>query len=68
MMIDSTVNVVDVRVNTTASAHHDSTGICAASRRSTIWRNSMTSASSREKLCTSAMLPSVSDARSARSE
>ena len=68
MMIGSTVKVVDVRVSTTASAHHDSTGICAFSRRSTIWRSSMTSFSSREKLCTSAILPSVSEARSARSE
>ena len=30
------VKVVDVRVSTTASAHHDNTGICAFSRRSTI--------------------------------
>ena len=51
-----------------AIAHHDSTGICAPSSRSTTMRRPITSASMRAKLCTSATLPSASDARSARSE
>ena len=66
--IASSVSVVAARVITVTTAHQDSTGICAASSRSTAFRSAVTSASTRAKLCTSATLPSASDARSARSE
>ena len=62
------VMVVDARVITDTIAHHDSTGICAESSLLATLRRSCTSASMRTKLCTSATLPSASDARSARSE
>jgi hypothetical protein len=65
--IASSASVVEARVITATTAHHDSTGICAASRRSTTSRSPDTSASTRAKPCTRAMLPSVSEARSARS-
>ena len=64
----SSVMVVEARVSTVMIAHHDSTGICAPSSRSTTMRSPITSASTRAKLCTSATLPSASEARSARSE
>ena len=64
----SMVSVVDALVMVETTAHQDSTGICAPSRRPTTARNSRTSSSTRVKLCTSATLPSVSEARSARSE
>ena len=60
--------VVAALVSTATTAHHDSTGICAASRSSAMVRSPVTSASTRAKPCTRATLPSVSDARSARSE
>src|SRR5437763_96662 len=63
--IASSVSVVDARVSTAITAHHDSTGICAASKLSTTLRRPVTSASTRAKPCTSAMLPSASEARSA---
>ena len=65
--IDSMVSVVEARVSTAQIAHHDSTGICAPSSRATTFFSPITSASMREKLCTSATLPSASEARSARS-
>jgi hypothetical protein len=61
------VIVVDARVITVTSAHHDNTGICAASNLSTTKRTPCTSASTRTKLCTSATLPSASEARAERS-
>ena len=61
------VSVVAVRVSTVASAHHDSTGIWAPSTSSPIFLIADTSLSMRAKLCTSAMLPSVSVVRSATS-
>ena len=67
-MIDRTVSVVDARVSTATTAHHDSTGNCAASSWSLTFLSAVTSCSTRAKLCTNAMLPSASDARSARSE
>ncbi len=67
-MIDRMVIVVAARVSTAIKAHQDSTGICAASSLSTTALSSETSASTRAKLCTSATLPSVSEARSASSE
>ena len=66
--IARTVMVVEARVITVTIAHQDSTGICAESSRWATLRRSCTSASMRTKLCTSATLPSASDARSARSE
>ncbi len=60
--------VVAARVSTAITAHHESTGICAASSLSTTAFNAETSASTRAKLWTSATLPSVSEARSASSE
>ena len=57
--------VVAERVSTAIIAHQDSTGICAASSRFTTLRRLVTSASTRAKPCTSAMLPSASEARSA---
>ena len=65
--IDSMVSVVEARVSTAQIAHHDSTGICAPSSLPTTLRRPVTSASTRAKLCTSATLPSASEARSARS-
>ncbi len=65
--IASTVMVVEARVITVTSAHHDSTGICAASSLSATLRRPATSASTRTKLCTSATLPSASEARAERS-
>ena len=41
------VMVVEARVSTETTAHHDSTGICAPSRRSTTLRSPSTSASTR---------------------
>jgi hypothetical protein len=67
-MIDRIASVVDARVSTVATAHHDSTGYCAASKRSPTDLSATTSDSIRTKLCTNAMLPSASDALSARSE
>ena len=61
------VMVVAARVSTAATAHHVSTGICAASSESTSSRSADTSTSTRAKLCTTAILPSVSAAVSARS-
>ncbi len=58
--------VVEARVSTVTSAHQDSTGICADSSWLATLRRSCTSASMRAKLCTSATLPSASEARSAR--
>ena len=66
--IPSMVSVVEALVSTATTAHHDSTGICAASRSSAMVRSPVTSASTRAKPCTRATLPSVSEARSARSE
>ena len=63
--IDSMVMVVAARVSTAMIAHQDSTGICAASSRSTITAQAVTSASTRAKPCTSAMLLSASEVRSA---
>ena len=65
--IASTVMVVEARVITVTSAHHDSTGICIASSWSATKRSPCTSASIRTKLCTSATLPSASEARAERS-
>ena len=65
--IASTVMVVEARVITVTSAHHDSTGICTASSLSATKRRPCTSASMRTKLCTSATLPSASEARAERS-
>ncbi len=65
--IASTVMVVEARVITVTSAHHDRTGICAASSLSATPRRPATSASTRTKLCTSATLPSASEARAERS-
>ena len=67
-MVDSTVSVVEALVNTAMTAHQDSTGNCAANRRSLTDLSAVTSDSTRAKLCTKAMLPSASVARSARSE
>src|SRR4051794_23780762 len=61
--IASTVIVVEARVMTVTRAHHDSTGICAASNWSATERRPFTSDSTRTKLCTSATLPRASDAR-----
>ena len=55
--------VVEARVITVTSAHQDSTGICAASSWSATERRPCTSDSTRTKLCTSATLPSASEAR-----
>ena len=65
--IASTVMVVDARVMTVTSAHHDNTGICTESSLSATKRRPCTSASMRTKLCTSATLPSASEARAERS-
>jgi len=65
--IASTVIVVEVRVMTVTSAHHDSTGICRARSWSATPRRPCTSASIRTKLWTSATLPSASEARAERS-
>ena len=62
------VSVVDVRVITVVTAHHDSTGIWALSTSSPIFFMPETSLSMRAKLCTSAIFPSVSVVRSATSE
>ena len=64
MKIDRIVMVVEARVSTAIIAHQESTGICAASRRSTVMRRPDTSASTRAKPCTSATLPSASEVRS----
>ena len=64
----SSILVVAARVSTAATAHHDSTGICARSSEFTSPLSADTSSSTRAKLCTTAMLPSVSAAVSARSE
>ena len=61
------VSVVEVRVITVASAHQESTGICAPSTSSPSFFMPDTSISMRAKLCTRAMLPSVSVVRSATS-
>src|SRR5436309_2469452 len=61
--IASNVIVVEARVMTVSSAHHDNTGICAASNWSAMERRPCTSDSTRTKLCTSATLPSASEAR-----
>ena len=66
--MERTASVVDARVRTVTTAHHDSTGNCAASSCSLTDCSARTSDSTRAKLCTSAMLPSASEARSARSE
>ena len=65
--IASTVMVVEARVMTVTSAHQDSTGICAASSLLATKRRPCTSESIRTKLCTSATLPSASEARAERS-
>ena len=59
------VIVVEALVSTVASAHHHSTGICAPSSSVPTLRICDTSMSMRAKLWTSAMLPSVSEVRSA---
>ena len=64
-MMERTVNVVDARVMTATTAHQDSTGNCAASNWLLTVFNAVTSCSTRAKLCTKAMLPSASEARSA---
>ena len=61
------VMVVAARVSTESTAHQESTGICAARSLCVTRRRSLTSDSMRVKLCTSATLPSVSEARSASS-
>ena len=66
MKIASTVIVVEARVITVTSAHHDKTGICTASSWSATMRRPCTSSSMRTKLCTSATLPSASEARAER--
>ena len=48
----SSVSVVAVRVSTAATAHHDSTGICARSSEFTRPFSAETSSSTRAKLCT----------------
>jgi hypothetical protein len=67
-MMANIVIVVEERVSTEMTAHHDSTGICAASSLSTSCLSPVTSISIAAKLCTSATLPNVSEARSASSE
>ena len=59
------VMVVEALVSTVASAHHHSTGICAPSNWRPTLRIAVTSMSMRAKLWISAILPSVSDVRSA---
>ena len=66
--IVSKLSVVAARVSTAATAHHDSTGSCACSSEFTMPLSADTSISTRAKLCTTATLPSVSAAVSARSE
>ena len=67
-MMDRTVSVVAERVSTVNTAHHVSAGNWAPSSRRLIPPSARTSSSILAKLCTSATLPSVSDACSARSE
>ena len=64
--IRSTVMVVEARVITVTSAHHDKIGICTASNWSATMRKPCTSSPMRTKLCTSATLPSASEARAER--
>jgi len=64
----SMVSVVEARVSTATIAHQESTGICAPSSLAITFLIPVTSASTRVKLCTSATLPSASEARSASSE
>jgi hypothetical protein len=45
--MDRIASVVDARVSTVATAHHDSTGYCAASKRSLTDLSAMTSDSTR---------------------
>ena len=66
--MDRIASVVEARVSTVATAHHESTGYCAASKRSLTDLSAVTSDSTRTKLCTNAILPSASEALSARSE
>ncbi len=61
------VSVVEVRLRTAASAHHESTGIWAPSSLSPTLRISDTSDSMRAKLWIKAILPNVSVVRSAMS-
>lgn len=63
--IVSKLSVVAARVSTATTAHHDS---CACSSEFTMPLSADTSISTRAKLCTTATLPSVSAAVSARSE
>jgi hypothetical protein len=64
--IASTVIVVEARVMTVTSAHQPSTGICIDSSWLATERRPCTSSSMRTKLCTSATLPSASEARAER--
>ena len=57
--------VVEALVSTVASAHHHSTGICAPSSSVPTSRIAFTSMSTRAKLWIRAMLPRVSEVRSA---
>ena len=62
------ISVADARVATLATAHHDSTGSCAARTLAMVVRRPRTSASMRVKLWITGTLPSASEARSARFE
>ena len=64
--IASSVIVEAARPNTTAVAHHESTGICAASSVRDSERIAASSLSTRVKLWITGTLPSTSEARSAR--
>ena len=55
--IESSVSVAEARVATAATAHQDSTGICAASSASMISRSARDSASIRVKLWMTGTLP-----------
>ena len=67
MKIATSVSVAEARVATAAIAHQDSTGICAVSSAEDTCRSAVVSASTRVKLWITAILPSASEARSARS-
>ena len=62
------VSVAEARVATLASAHHDSTGICAASRLVIMPRIASFSALARVKDWITATLPSASEAWAASPE